>query len=236
MVDEQLSQERAEQFSEIIESGENEKRLALIFKVIGVVIFVGSLLFLIFYKNSHPEFPLGTVIIIGVISFILGLGLFFIFNIKKIATSIINPEVVPEKEKIPPHATPEQIEGKIEEFIKFKRRNIIVGWGEIIPHDWGDSIYAYELELLYSEKNIGHKIYVIVNANFLDSKPLIPISGRYSRSVIKSFMRGLSITKESSPSEVVRITENPFLGTTERLKIRDYGERNKQDKGEGRVS
>ena len=77
-----------------------------IFRIIGIIFFIISLIILFIYKIQNPEFPLKSIILFGALFILMGIFLFFLSNIMHLFSK---KEEIKDEDKLPIPATKEEM-------------------------------------------------------------------------------------------------------------------------------
>ncbi len=199
-----------------------KKSKIILFFISGILLT--AILLLVIHEISST-FPLILVFEIPGVLLIIGGIIYFIIY-------IINKNKRGEKEiELPPISTPQEIEKKIREYFigtpeneyldAIGRENIVkkITFVQTKSPNQNPN-YAAHVELLYpyfEDDADSEKITVIVNANYLHTKPFIIKVGELSSQKIASLLNDNGINPEEDPDKEVEETENEILGVKKRI-------------------
>ena len=205
-----------EQETQIIEkSQDNRKRNLKWIGGIGTFVIISILIII---KLSKPEFQFKWIFYIGIPVLIIGLILFFGFDLYARWQKLLQGKKDLDDDKLPKSATSEEIEAEIDKFL-LKRENHRDNIEEIIPFNLGkNEIYAYKIRLHHDDSQHGKIIFIIVNANFLKIKPFAILEGDANYNKIKTRANGLSSAPEPKGDIEESETIDPTTGKIHKYK------------------
>lgn len=214
----------AEETAVVTQLPENKsKKIRLVvLPLLGIVILA---VVLVIIHQVNPTFSIAWVI--GLPGGLLVLGI-IVFVISEIINKVRKKMELKEKgEIIPKAASPEQIESKVREYFLTNKENHVRNITFVRPKTPNkNEIYTLEVELYYPyvEGDIeSRKVFVIVNANYLNSRAIIIQDINSSSSKISNIMNEHSLNPNASPDVEIEKSRNLLTGTeiTRKKKIYD---------------
>ncbi len=202
--------DKAQETQTVSEPVKKTKKLKVI-----VITAISILVLLLIFLSIHalaPSFslllalgiPIGLAVIGGVV-----------YGIVALITWYRNKSNEPSN-NLPRAATPEEIENKIKKYFVERRENHVKKITFSDPDtSTGNAIYNLEVELYHPDEDgnpDSKKIYAIVNANYLNERPIIIKSFDTSQSKISRIMNKHSTTPKESPDTMIETERNPALG------------------------
>lgn len=200
----------------------NKEKMMKILVPVFVVIFI---VILILVKSQNPDFPLGYVILIGVIILIVGLIAFFGFDIahkfQKIKNKEIDKTQLPEPaevkilwEKAKKALTNPIYRDHIKEYIQ------TINWS--VGKNMKSLVVEFQVRSLYRSRQ---RCSILINANYPDRLPTVLFEPDIHK--LRSAIQSMSFDPKDPADEEETITKNEMTGVTSTTKKKTYVKKDK---------